>query len=127
LQTPFKHIALADAACPLGKCSKAYLEQHAVYEKLLPRAVHVDNSRAVLAALHGGKADIGLVFASDAVTEAGCHILLRVRHPRASVEYAGTVVRGGHEAEARSLLDFIASPTAWGCFRQCGFQPIGKS
>jgi molybdenum ABC transporter molybdate-binding protein len=126
LETPFKHIALADAACPLGKCSKAYLEHLGLYEKLLPRAVHVDNSRGVLSALHSGRADVGLAFTSDTVLGGDCQILLRARPQQASVEYAGAALRSGHEADARALLDFISSPTAWSCFRHCGFQPVAK-
>lgn len=125
LNAPFEHIALADPACPLGKCSKTWLKQQGLYGKLLPRAVQVDNSRGVLSALHGGRADVGLAFASDAADGKDCQVLLRARPQQASVEYAGIALRRGHETEARELLDFIASPTTWACFRRCGFQPVG--
>ena len=127
LQAAFEHIALADPACPLGKCSKAYLQHLGLYEKLLSRAVQVDNSRGVLAALHSGRADVGLAFTSDAVEGGDCQVLLHVRPRQASVEYTGAAIRRGHETDARELLDFIASPTAWSCFRRCGFQPLAKA
>src|SRR5262249_33094992 len=61
-----KHVVLADPACPLGKYSQAYLERLGCYDAVRQKAVLVDNSRAVTAALATSGAEVGLAFASDA-------------------------------------------------------------
>src|SRR5262245_30032552 len=47
-------VAVAEPACPLGKYSKHYLQTLGIYERLMPKLVHVDNSRAVLTAVSSG-------------------------------------------------------------------------
>jgi molybdate transport system substrate-binding protein len=119
-----RNVVLADPACPLGRYSKTYLESAGVYEKLLPKVIHVDNSRAVLSAVVSGTAEAGLAFTSDAERAEQLQTLFRVPHAKAAAEYLAGVVRGGKQpAEARSLLEFIASPAAAKYFRRCGLRP----
>jgi molybdenum ABC transporter molybdate-binding protein len=115
-----KCIALADPASPLGKCSRTYLERHEIYERLLPRAVHVDNSRAILAAIRSGRAEAGLAFASDAAKATDCRLLFAIDPAEASLEYAAAVCHGQRERDARALLEFFHAPAAQRCFRRCG-------
>ncbi len=65
-----RRIALAEPACPLGKYSRDYLRAAGAYDALLPKVLHVDNSRAVLSAVASGAVDAGLAFASDAARAA---------------------------------------------------------
>jgi molybdenum ABC transporter molybdate-binding protein len=74
-----RRLALADPASPLGGYSQQYLEGLGLYAKLETRVVRVDNSRAVLAAVRAGQADVGLVYGSDALEAAGCRLLFRAR------------------------------------------------
>jgi molybdenum ABC transporter molybdate-binding protein len=116
-------VALAAASCPLGDYTAAFLRSQAVYEAVMARALVVDNSRAVLDALRAGHADLGLAYAS-AARSAGMRILFRVRQPGAPVVYAGAVLRDSRRAaEARRLLEFLASPAAARRWRRCGFLP----
>ncbi|HEV7223808.1 MAG TPA: molybdate ABC transporter substrate-binding protein [Pirellulales bacterium] len=118
------HVALADPACPLGKLSKEFLEAAGLYESLLPKVLHVDNSRGILAAMHSKAAEAGLAFTSDAAQAAECRTLFQVRPAQASVEYAAAVPLGSSQAaEAGRLLDFFASPGVQRRYRRCGFRP----
>jgi molybdate transport system regulatory protein len=56
------HVALAEPACPLGQHSRSWLEKIGIYDRLLPKVLHVDNSRAVLAAVVAGAAEVVFVF-----------------------------------------------------------------
>ena len=118
-------VALAAPSSPLGGYTRAYLEGLGLYDALLPKAVQVENSRAVVAAVRAGQADAGLVYSSATATAAGCRVLFWVRHPPEVIRYAGAVVRRGQQPEAaRQLLEFLASRAAAPRFRRCGFLPV---
>jgi molybdate transport system substrate-binding protein len=124
LSESVKKVALADPACPLGRFSRDYLDKLELTEPLAAKAVYVDNSRAVLAAIHSGRADAGLAFASDAADGADCCTLFAVDPSIASLEYWGSVVRTSQRAgDAQALLDFVSTPLARRCFRRCGLVP----
>jgi molybdenum ABC transporter molybdate-binding protein len=122
LRPAVTQVALAAPSSPLGRYTQAYLEKRGLYAALLPRAVLLENSRAVVAAVRSGQADAGLVYSSAAAGASGCRILFRVPRPAAPIRYAGAVVRRGRQAEqARELLAFLASRPALRRFRRCGF------
>jgi molybdenum ABC transporter molybdate-binding protein len=119
-----QHIALAEPACPLGNYSQAYLQSAGVYDALLPKIVHVDNSRGVLSAVASGAADTGLAFTSDALRTDQCQTFFQIPQSQAAAEYVAVIVKSGQQqAEARLLLDYITSPQAAKCFSRCGFRP----
>jgi molybdenum ABC transporter molybdate-binding protein len=121
------HIALAAPDCPLGNYTRAYLEGLRLYERLLPRVVWVENSRAAVAAVRAGQADVGVVYSSDAARAAGCRTLFRTRRTPTPIRYSAVILGGGRDpASARALLDFLRSPPAARRFRQCGFLPVRK-
>jgi molybdate transport system substrate-binding protein len=121
-------VAIAGPDCPLGRYTNAYLEGLNLYERVLRRAVRVENSRAVLAAVRAGQADLGVVYSSDAARADRCRTLFRVRRLPLPIRYSGALVnRGTDLAPARRLLDFLVSPRAARRFRQCGFLPTRPS
>src|SRR5262249_18413584 len=117
---------LADPATPLGSYTRAYLEEHGLFEKALAHATVVDNSRAVVTAVQRGRADAGLVYGSDVAWAGGCRVLFRVRRPPGEMRFEAAVLRQSPQREvAGELLDFLGSPSAAKCFRRCGFLPVG--
>jgi molybdenum ABC transporter molybdate-binding protein len=113
-------LALAAPTCPLGAYARAWLEALGL-GRALTRAVVLDNSGAVLAALRAGRADVGLVYASDAARADGCRLLFRVRHPSVVVRYeAAVLAHSRFPRQAQALLDFLASRPAALRFRRCG-------
>lgn len=122
-----KRIALALPSSPLGRYSEAYLTRCGLHRVLCPRALPADNARAVIAAVRSGRADVGIVYASDAAA-AGCRVLFRA--PRSSVEirYEGAVLAGRDDpVNPKLLLEFLASSAAARRLRACGFTPPARS
>jgi molybdate transport system substrate-binding protein len=113
-------IALAGPSCPLGGYTRTYLESLGLYEALLPRAVSVDSSRAVVSAVRAGRADVGLIYGSDAAPD--CPLLFRVRPASAPILYSAAVLERGHAEQAQHLLDFLISPGACARFRHARFR-----
>jgi molybdate transport system substrate-binding protein len=115
-------VALATPSCPLGSYTRAFLQGRGLYDAVQARAVIVDNSRAVIAAVRGDQADVGLVYGSDAVGAAGCRRLFQVRRLPVPIRFEGAVLcRGQQSDQARALLCFLTSPVALHRFRRCGF------
>lgn len=124
LAAPFQRLAIADPECPLGRYSKTYLEKVGVYDRLLPKVLHVDNSRAVLAAVASGVAQVGVAFASDAAGNGNWSLLLRIPISQSSAEYVAAKVRANEtREETDALFDFLSSPVARRCYRRCGLTP----
>ena len=120
-------IALAAPKCPLGGYSRAYLKSQGLHDLLAPHILEVDNSRAVLAAVRAGRADVGVVYGSDATCAADCRVLFRVRRPPVSIRYAAAVLAlGRHPKQALDLLRFLTGRAASARFRRCGFLPPAK-
>src|SRR5262249_14229512 len=123
LKDRIERVALAEPACPLGNYSKRYLEMVGIYEKVLSKVVHVDNSRAVLTAVSSGAVDAGLAFTSDAARSRTPQTLFDVPTSQVSAEYVGALARTGKQVEkAKAFLDFMTSRAAAKCLRRCGFQ-----
>jgi molybdate transport system substrate-binding protein len=124
LDARFKRVAVAEPACPLGGYSKAYLEKSKLYEKLLLKILHVDNSRAVLAAVASGAAQAGVAFSSDASGRGAWQQLYPVPTKEAATTYtAAAIGRAAARADVKSLCDFLTSPAAERCYRRCGLRP----
>ncbi len=123
LKANIRHVALAEPACPLGKYSRDYLRTIGIYDLLLPKVMHVDNSRAVPAAVASGAAEAGVAFASDAARTDGFQLLFHVPPSQSSAEYVAAILRSGPQlSESRLLLEYITSLGAAKTFRRCGFQ-----
>lgn len=117
-----ERIAMADPATPLGRYTVEYLSRKGLHERLASRAVYVDNSRAVGAAVRGRSADVGLVYGSDARQASGCRLLFKARKGPSPIQLCGAVVRRRHCPEqAASLLSFLTSRAAARRFLDCGF------
>jgi molybdate transport system regulatory protein len=127
LRPRVRQIACAKPGTPLGNYSLAYLERLGLYESLQPRMLLVDNANMVVPALHGGLADVGLVYGSEAAAASGCRILFRASRSAARICFAGGLVCGSRRREhACQLLDFLVSRRAKRRFRQCGFLPARR-
>lgn len=120
-----ERIALAAPSCPLGAYTRGYLARLGLWETLTTKAVWVDNSRAVIAAVRSGRADMGLVYSSDAVRATECSLHFRVQRPPTPIRYGAALLKRGQRLEqARTLLAFLSSPAAQSRFRRCGFLTV---
>lgn len=127
LRAEVARLVVAEPTSPLGRYTRAYLENIHLYEPLRSRIVQVDNSRSVVAAVHAGHVDVGLVYDSDAQSASGCQVLFRVNRAQFLVRYTAARVRRAQPVEeARSLLEFLTSREAARRFRRCGFLPASE-
>jgi molybdate transport system substrate-binding protein len=127
LAASFKRVAVAEPACPLGQYSKVFLQKALVYGKLLPKVLHVDNSRAVLAAVASGAAQAGVAFSSDASGQGAWRLLYSIPASRTAATYAAAVLqRSVKRPDVKALMKFLSSPIAGRCYRRCGLRPAAK-
>jgi molybdenum ABC transporter molybdate-binding protein len=119
-----RRIVLAEPACPLGGYSQTYLQSVGLLEALMPKVLHVDNSRAVLSAVAAGAADAGIAFSSDAARSDQCQTWFNIPQSQAAANYVAGLIRGSQQSKAaKQLLDFIASADGAKCFRRHGLAP----
>jgi molybdate transport system regulatory protein len=127
LRASIDRVAIADASCPLGRYTRAWLESLKLADRFDGRALAVADSRAVVSAVTAGRAAAGLVYSSDAITARDCRILFRARRLPSEIRYFGAAASGGPQAAAaRALLDYLTSSTAAARFRRCGFLPVDR-
>jgi len=120
-------VVIAAPSSPLGRYTRLFLQRRGLYETIRQRTLQVENSRAVVAAVRAGQADVGLVYGSDLGRAADCRLLFRVRRGPAAIRYTSALLRRGqHPEEARQLLAFLSSPEAAERFRRCGFFPLSS-
>jgi len=118
-------IALAEPDCPLGSYTRTYLKGLQIYANLRGRALLVENSRGVVAAVRAGQADVGLAYSSDASRAEGCQVLFRARTRAVPISYGAAILNRGQDlAAAHALLAFVTSPASTRRFRNCGFLPV---
>jgi molybdenum ABC transporter molybdate-binding protein len=123
LRRPDLRLALADAGCPLGGYTSKYLAAAGIRMSPNRPVVRADNSRGVVAAVRSARADLGVVYASDAAHADGCCILGRIDRPRVAIRYeAAAVAAVADDNPAAQLLRFLTSDAAAARFRECGFR-----
>ncbi len=126
LDSRFKRIVLAEAACPLGKYARDYLTKVGIREQVLSKALLVDNSRAVLAAVASSAADAGVTFTSDAIGQGNWKLVFRVPISQVATTYTAALIRRDKSASGvERLLRFLTSPAANRCYRRCGLGTAG--
>ncbi|MBS0123474.1 molybdate ABC transporter substrate-binding protein [Thetidibacter halocola] len=116
-------MALVEAV-PAGIYGKAALESLGLWDAAEPNVVQTDNVRAALALVALGEAQLGVVYASDAVAEPRVTVLAEFpadSHP--PIVYPAAIVAPG-KPEARAFLDHLAGPQARAVFDAQGFLPL---
>jgi molybdate transport system substrate-binding protein len=115
-------VALADpTAVPAGKYAVAALAAAGVHDTVRERIVAAADVRTALAYVARGEAPVGIVYATDARSEAAVEVAFTVPselHPR--VVYPLLIVRGAG-ARDRALHDFLRTDAARAAFERAGF------
>jgi molybdate transport system substrate-binding protein len=123
LQPAIRCLALADPTAPLGNYTREYLRSQRLLSKVMPRAVLLDNPRAVLAAVDSGQADAGVVYQSDLSAARAVRLAYRVPNrdcPPIRYPFAITS-RAAYDDGAREFWKFLRSEQATERFRSEGF------
>jgi molybdate transport system substrate-binding protein len=123
----FRRIALANPdSVPAGVYARQWFERIGLWTALAPRVVPTLTVRSALAAVRAGRADAGVVFATDARTAAEVTVAYAVPAADApGIRYPVAVVRGPREADATRFVAFLFSPAAKAIFEAAGFTHPG--
>jgi molybdate transport system substrate-binding protein len=120
-----KRIALAGENVPAGKYAKAALTSEGVWAAVEPRVVRGEDVRLTLRWVSGGDADGGVVYATDAKSDAKVRVAFAfpaASHP--PIVYPAAPVKGSaNAAEAARFLEFCRGPKGRPIFERRGFLP----
>lgn len=116
------------ATVPVGTYSREYLGKLGLWDPLQPKAVFVDNVRAVLAAVESGNADAGIVYKTDALISKKVKIALEVPLAEGpSITYPAAVIKDGKSPDAaKKFVVWLSGPEAQAVFAKYGFLPPAK-
>lgn len=115
-------LVVADPQCPLGRYTQQFLQSEKLTDTLKPMLRTVGNSRAVIATLNAGSAQVGIIFSSDISNATGLKVLLELPTKGVNANYEAVALSSTDNlAETQGLLDFLQSEKAINCFRRCGF------
>jgi len=109
------------ASVPLGRYARQSLERLGVWERLAPRLALADNARAALALVARGEAPVGVVYRTDARSDARVRIVAILpadSHP--PIDYPAALTRHS-TAEAARYLIFLSGPRGREIFARMGY------
>ncbi|MDA3961201.1 MAG: molybdate ABC transporter substrate-binding protein [Planctomycetota bacterium] len=108
---------------PLGRYTKAALQDMHWWQPLAANLVAANNARAALRLVEHAEVDWGIVYASDAASSQGVRIvtlLPSTSHP--PISYPAALV-GTPQPEAEAFLAWLAGPEGQALFLRHGFTP----
>jgi len=107
---------------PAGVYAREWLDRIGLWSAVTSKVVPTLTVRAALAAVRAGRADAGVVFATDAKTAPDVVVVYTVPAEDAPViRYPAAVVRGPREADAARFVQFLSTPPARAVFEAAGF------
>jgi molybdate transport system substrate-binding protein len=119
-----KRVAYGDpASVPVGRYTRAALEQQGLWDAVSAKGVLAQNVRQSLDYVARGEVDAGFVFATDAaIMKDKVEVVATVTTPK-PITYPIAVVAGSKQAkEAASFEAFVQSPEGRGILAGFGFQ-----
>jgi molybdate transport system substrate-binding protein len=115
-------LALADAQVPAGRYAQQALTRLGVWDQVSGRVAAGDSVRAALALVARGEAPLGIVYATDAMSEPKVRVV--ATFPATShvpITYPVAVLKSSRSPEAAAFRAFLLSPEAQAVFHRYGF------
>lgn len=113
-------MALVDSI-PAGQYGKAALESLGLWSAVEPKVAQADNVRAALALVATGQAPLGIVYATDALSEPRVSVVATIpEDSHAPILYPAALTATARPA-AQGLLDALAGPAGQAAFAAAGF------
>lgn len=110
------------ASVPAGQYGHEALVSLGLWDSVAGSVVETENVRAAVKLVALGEAALGIVFASDAVGEAGISVVGAFPDDsHARIVYPAAVTAQG-KAAGRAFVEYLASPAAQARFRAQGFR-----
>jgi molybdate transport system substrate-binding protein len=124
-----RRIALGNPrTVPAGQYAEESLRALGLWGRLRSRLVFGENVRQVLDYVSRGEVQVGIVYATDALTRAG-RVRLAFSFPEdthSPIHYPAAVIKGGRHPElARAFVDLLAGPEGQAVIRRLGFEVPG--
>jgi molybdate transport system substrate-binding protein len=121
-----RRVAMGDpGAVPAGVYGRQWLETIRLWPAVAPKVVPLPSGPAVVAAVAEGRADIGVVYISDAINRPAIHIAHRVSPDDAPrIAYPAAAVTGGRIPLALEFIAFLRGARAQEIFAAAGFRPL---
>jgi molybdate transport system substrate-binding protein len=120
-----QRVAMGDpAAVPAGVYGRRWLEVIRLWSMVEPKVVPLPSSPAVVAAVRAGRAEFGVVYASDVWNRRDVSVAYVVPLEDApEISYPAAVITGGRLPLARQFIEFLRGATAQRIFESAGFGP----
>jgi molybdate transport system substrate-binding protein len=116
------------AAVPAGKYGKAALEKLGAWNGVKDKVAQTENVRAALLLVARGEAPLGIVYQTDAMSEARVTIVGTFpegSHPL--IVYPVAMTKDSNSPDAASLLNFLRSERARPLFEKQGFTVVNAA
>jgi len=119
-------LSLADPdSVPAGKYARTALTTFGVWNSVVDHIVNAENVRVALAYVARGEAPLGIVYATDALSEKRVHVVGTFpAGSHAPIVYPAALTRDAGP-DARAFLDFLSSQDARAIFEKDGFIVLG--
>ena len=117
-------LAIGDpTTVPAGRYARQYLEGIGAWATLQPQLVFGGDVAGVLALAKQGRAQVAIVYRTDARTAAPLVILDEPPNAPVASIVAGIATHSSHAASARGFVDFLASTRGQQILARHGFAP----
>lgn len=111
------------ASVPAGVYARRWLEKAGVWQQVAPKVVPLSTVRAALVAVREGRADAGIVYATDARSAPDVEVAYTVSSSEGpSITYPVAVMTGERCADGEQFARFLRGDVARGIFERAGFR-----
>jgi len=110
---------------PVGRYAKEALTKLKLWEVVEPKLAMTDNVRAALEFVARGEAALGIVYATDAVSEPRVKVVAKFPDDsHAPIVYPIAIAAGSKNPDAEKFVAFLRSPAAAELFEGQGFEMV---
>ena len=111
------------SSVPVGVYGRRWLEHEGAWARLRSKVIPLPTPQAVLSAVAAGRADAGIVYATDA-RDSSARVIATLSakdHAYLHIVQPAALIAGPAEAEGRRFLQFLQGPAARAVFARRGF------
>ena len=118
-----QRLALAGPAVPAGRYAREALRTAGIMNSMEKRILNAQDVRGALTYVARGEADAGIVYVTDAVSDAKVRVALRIPATyHAAIRYPLTLIKLEADVPAaRRLFDYLCTQGAREVFEKAGF------
>ena len=111
---------------PAGMYGKEALTSLGIWDAVFPKVAQADNVRAALKLVAAGEAPYGIVYSSDAVSDASVKVVgVFPADSHAPIVYPAALTKDA-KPEAAAFLAALKTPEAVAAFKAQGFEVLGQ-